>query len=143
MTAAQLEVATIGGSPPVLHLPLNAITLPGSFGMTTPGFAGQIRLQAVHAFVGAGGGNGTPAQQIVQAALRQDGGIPLAAQPHVFSMSPWALPDASRNSGGSYPPQMAAAARRFAALPAATRHAWLAAHLSALRSGHLPPAQLP
>jgi hypothetical protein len=36
-----------------------------------------------------------------------------------------------------------AAARRFAALPPATRHAWLAAHLAALRSGLLTLGQLP
>jgi hypothetical protein len=35
------------------------------------------------------------------------------------------------------------AARRFAALPPAARHAWLAGHLAALRSGHLSLAQLP
>ena len=39
--------------------------------------------------------------------------------------------------------QVNAAAQRFAALPAATRHAWLAAHLAALRAGHLTLAQLP
>ena len=33
--------------------------------------------------------------------------------------------------------------RRFAALPAATRHAWLAAHLAALRAGQITLAQLP
>jgi hypothetical protein len=143
LTAAQLEVAAIGGSPAVLRLPLNSITLPGSFGMTKPVFIGLIRLEFVHAFIGAGGGNGTPAQQVVQAALLQDGGTPLAAQPNVLSFSPWPLPSAGKQSAGSYPPQMAAAARRFAALPAAARHAWLAPHLSALRSGHLTPAQVP
>jgi hypothetical protein len=142
-TAAQLQVETIGGSPPVLHLPLNAITLPGSFGMNYSGFLGQIRLQFVHAFVGAGGGPGTPAQQVVQAALLQDGGIPLAAQPNVLGFSPWALPDSGPHSAGSYPSQLAAAARRFAALPAPARHAWLVAHLGALRAGHITPAQLP
>jgi hypothetical protein len=37
----------------------------------------------------------------------------------------------------------AAAAARFAALPAATQHAWLAAHLPALRAGRISVAQLP
>jgi len=40
-------------------------------------------------------------------------------------------------------PQVSAAANRFAALPPAARHAWLAAHLPALRAGHLTPAQIP
>jgi hypothetical protein len=35
------------------------------------------------------------------------------------------------------------AARRFAALPASARHAWLAAHLPALRAGAITLAQLP
>ncbi len=33
--------------------------------------------------------------------------------------------------------------RRFAALPAATRHAWLAANLTALRAGRVTLEQLP
>ena len=144
-TAAQLQVETIGGSPPVLHLTLNAIALPGSFGMNTSGFIGQIRLQFVHAFVGAGGGSGNPAQQIVQAALLKGAGIPLAAQPNVLGHSPWALPSRGRGGGvaASYPRPISVAASRFAALPAAARHAWLAAHLAALRSGRVTLAQLP
>ncbi len=38
---------------------------------------------------------------------------------------------------------VSAAARRFAALPASARHAWLAAHLAALRAGAITLAQLP
>jgi hypothetical protein len=142
-TAAQLQVETIGGSPPVLHMALNAITLPGSFGATTADFTGQIRLEFVHAFIGAGGGPGNPVQQIVQAALLQDSGTPLAAQPNVLGFSAWPLPDTGPHSAGSYPPRIAAAAKRFAALPAAARHAWLAAHLGALRAGQITPGQLP
>ena len=113
-------------------------------GWTTSGFTGLIRLEFVHAFIGAGGGPGTPAQQVVQAALLQDAGTPLAAQPNVLGFSPWALPGQRANTRRtSYPPQLAAAAQRFAALPAAARHAWLAAHLGALRAGHITPAQLP
>ncbi len=40
-------------------------------------------------------------------------------------------------------PQVTAAANRFAALSPAVRHAWLAAHLPALRAGHITPARLP
>ncbi len=141
-TAAQLQVEAIGGSPPVLHMALNAITLPGSFGMDKSGFMSLIRLEFVHAFVGAGG-SGNPAQQVVQAALLADAGTPLAAQPNVLGFSPWGLPSRGRTPATSYPPQLSAAAQRFAALPAATRHAWLAAHLGALRAGHLPLTQLP
>ncbi|MBV9447072.1 MAG: hypothetical protein JO345_14415 [Streptosporangiaceae bacterium] len=35
------------------------------------------------------------------------------------------------------------AAVRFAALPGAVRHAWLAAHLTALRAGHITLEQIP
>jgi hypothetical protein len=38
---------------------------------------------------------------------------------------------------------VSAAARRIAALPASRRHAWLAAHLAALRAGTITLAQLP
>jgi hypothetical protein len=110
-------------------------------------FADQLRALSVHAFVGAGHGVGTPAQQAVQAALLQDAGVPFAAQAKLLA--------AARNAPGP-PPGPAtgpatepatgpvyAAARRLAALPPAARHAWLAAHLGALRSGHLTLAQLP
>lgn len=142
-TAAQLQVETISGSPPTLRMALNAITLPRSYGMDTSGFIGSIRLQAVHAFIGAGGGPGTLAQQVVQAALLQDAGTSLAAQPDVLSFSPWALHDSGPRSAARYPPQLYAAAQRFAALPAAARHAWLAAHLGALRAGHIAAGDLP
>jgi hypothetical protein len=38
---------------------------------------------------------------------------------------------------------ISAAARRFAALPASARHAWLASHLPALRAGTITLAQIP
>jgi hypothetical protein len=122
--------AFITGSPPVLRLPL------GDLGLPIPVtdnliFEAQVRLQFVHAFVGAGLGLGSPAQQAVQAALLTRVGVSLGAQDGltVFSQKP--------------SPQVRAAAERFAALPAAARHAWLAAHLAALRSGGLTLAQLP
>jgi hypothetical protein len=146
-------VVTVSGRAPVLRLPLEAMaTLPGSTGFTgapetEAQFADQLRVLSVHAFVGAGNGAGTPAQQAVQAALLQDAGVPFAAQAKLLA--------AARNAPGP-PPGPAtgpatepatgpvyAAARRLAALPPAARHAWLAAHLGALRSGHLTLAQLP
>jgi hypothetical protein len=41
------------------------------------------------------------------------------------------------------PPAVVSAARRFAALSASARHAWLAAHLAALRAGEITLAQIP
>lgn len=49
-----------------------------------------------------------------------------------------ARPPAARPGTPTY-----AAARRFAALPAAVRQAWLARHLAALRAGRITLGQLP
>ena len=137
-------VVTISGRPPVLRVPLDALaTLPGYTGFTGGPetealFADQLQALSVHAFVGAGNGTGTPAQQAVQAALLLGVGVPFALQANVM--------DAGNGPGPPPPPTTGpvyAAARRLAALPPAARHAWLAAHLGALRSGHLTLAQLP
>jgi hypothetical protein len=131
---APAEVGTIGGSPPVLRLPLGVIGLIGGFGQDPQDIADQVRLQFVHAFVGAGPGTGTPAQQAVQAALLERAGVPLPRVSKELAMA--GLPG---NTAG----QVYAAARRLAALPTAARHAWLAAHLAALRSGQLTLKDLP
>lgn len=79
------------------------------------------------------GSGGAPAQQAVETAL--------LAEPTVQA--------ALLKTGVSVPPRqgpqgvIAQAAKRFAALPTATRHAWLAANLTALRAGHVTLAQLP
>ncbi|MGH3192488.1 MAG: hypothetical protein ACRDPY_17540 [Streptosporangiaceae bacterium] len=52
-------------------------------------------------------------------------------------------PDASRSPDVAPGTPAYAAAERFAALPPAARHSWLAAHLAALRAGRLTLAQLP
>jgi hypothetical protein len=139
------QVMTISGHPPVLSLPLGAIgTLPGPDGhrgrlSATKTFDHALGLLFAHAFAGAGDGSGTPAQQAVQAALMQGMGIPIAAQPTVLLLGPpsWA-PATKRASGPVY-----AAAQRLTALGPAARRAWLAAHLTALRSGQLTLGQLP
>jgi hypothetical protein len=49
-------------------------------------------------------------------------------------------------AGSSAPPlalQIAAAAHRFSALPAAARHAWLVTHLAALRAGRITLSEIP
>lgn len=126
---------------------LGALELPGAFGVTGGDLTGQLRLLFAHAFTGAGNGPGTPAQQAVQAALLQGAGIPIATQPKLLSSV--GLPSWVRITGGPTPgPEPAtgpvyAAARRFAALPHAPQHAWLAAHMGALRSSHLSLGQLP
>jgi len=145
---------TISGRPPVLGMPLGSLNLPGAFGGSTAQFAQQLKLLAVHAFTGAGAGPGTSAQRAVQAVLLQGAGVPFSAQPGVLSMvglPSWTLAtmqEQATEQGKEHTPAPAAgpvyaAARRLAALPPAARHAWLAAHLGALRSGQLTLAQLP
>jgi hypothetical protein len=140
-----IPVVTISGRPPVLRMPLDALaTLPDSTGFTgapetEAQFADQLRMLSVHAFVGAGSGAGTPAQQAVQAALMQGAAVPFAAQPKLLAAAGYGPGPAPGPAAGP----VYAAARRLAALPPAARHAWLAAHLGALRSGRLTLAQLP
>ena len=95
--------------------------------------AEQLRLLAVHAFVGAGNDVGTSAQQAVQAALLQDADVPFAAQPQLLTTS--GLPSWAQAEGNG-PPGPATGPIYAAARPGA-RRAWLAAHLTALRSGQL------
>ena len=137
------QIMTLGGRPPVLDMPVGAIALPGSFGDESSSFVSQLKVEAVHAVVTSGSAYGNPAQQAVAAALLQNAGIPLAAQPNALGDTPWPLPFGHRRQVAAYPPPIAAAAQRFAALPAAARHAWLAAHLGALRAGQLTLGQLP
>jgi hypothetical protein len=138
------QIASISGQPAVLYLPLGALNLPGAFGQDRTDFLDAIKLQTVHAFVVAGSGYGDPAQTAVEAALLQNAGIPLATQAEqALPGSPWGDAIARPPGSAGYPAQIARAAARFAALPAATRHAWLASHLTALRAGHLTLAQLP
>jgi hypothetical protein len=75
---------------------------------------------------------GTPAQQAVMNGLLKALGAP-----------PYLVPNANGNGLAPQPPQVVAAAAKFAALPAASRHAWLAANLAALKAGHITLAQLP
>jgi hypothetical protein len=135
---------TVGGHPPVLRMQLGLLNMPGSCGfcdgpVATAPFADQIRLLLAHAFVGAGGGAGSPVQQAVQAALLRGAAIPFAAQPGLMAAAenfPGAVPGPA--TGPVY-----AAAQRLATLPVAARQAWLAAHLAALRAGRLTLKDLP
>ena len=70
--------------------------------------------------------------------------------PAPFGAAQQAVQDALLAAVGSQPfpaagapAGVSAAAQRFAALPASARHAWLAAHLAALRAGTITLAQIP
>jgi len=131
------QAITLAGHPPVLRMSLDMFTMPTPCGSCTP--ARQLRLLFAHAFVGAGNSTGGPAQQAVQVALLQGAGIPVAAQPVLMS----ATEHLQGTGKGPATGPIYAAARRLAALPAAARHAWLAAHLAALRVGRLTLTDLP
>jgi hypothetical protein len=147
---------TISGTPPVLRVPLDEFnTLPSATPGSTAQFDQELPLLSVHAFTGAGNGAGTTAQQAVQAALLQHAGLPFATQLQaltIFGLPQWGqeylqglVPASAPCCGPGTSPggPVYAAARRLAALPADARHAWLATHLAALRSGQLTLGQLP
>jgi hypothetical protein len=129
------------GRPPVFRL-LLLDQMPGP-AMTTSALAAALRSNAGPAIVAGvtGGGRGaSPAQQAVTAALIMAAGGPANGPPGIpppgngFGMPPL----------GPAPGSPAyAAARRFAALPASTRHTWLVRHLAALRAGRITLARLP
>ncbi len=124
-----MPTGKLGGSPPVFYYSMPV--LGSAFGQTTRGFTQNLQDLFVAAFIagprGFVGQGGTPAQQVVQIVLLKAIG------------SQWGPP-----GPGSAPRRaMAEAVTRFTALSAATRHAWLAAHLAALRAGHITLAQLP
>jgi hypothetical protein len=74
---------------------------------------------------------GTPAQQAVEDGLLQA----IGSQPYP-ACNPYVQQCAQQ-------PQVTAAVARFAALPAAARHAWLADNLAALKAGHITLARIP
>jgi hypothetical protein len=75
---------------------------------------------------------GTPAQEAVVDGLLQ-----------ALGTLPYPVPSANGNGPAAPPAPVIAAAAKFAALPAATRHAWLAANLAALKAGSITLAQVP
>jgi hypothetical protein len=133
---AQDDVRVVG-DPPVLELAVSNLGL-GRVGSTD--FDNQIRLIFLHAFLGAGSGPGTLAQQAVQAALLSEVGVsftdqqpPSANRSNLYNSVP------GPNSKGS---SIFAVAARLVAQPEAT-HVWLVTHLGVLRAGDLALDQLP
>jgi hypothetical protein len=122
---------TITGKPPELDIPLGS-DQPGQ--VSTSEFISQVRTNATVIIVGTliEYQQGTlahvsPAQQAVAAAIFTVAAVPQEA-----------LQGAPQPGTAAY-----TASQRFAALPAATRHEWLATHLTALRSGRVTLAELP
>src|SRR6185437_2836027 len=137
---------TLSGQPPVLHMSLGQLNLPGACGfcggpVAARPFANQLRLMVTHALVGARNSIGNPAQQAVLAALLRVAGIPFAAQPRLITAT--ANLEAPGVKPGPATGPVYAAAGRLAARPASARRAWFAAHLAALQAGRLSLKELP
>jgi hypothetical protein len=81
-------------------------------------------------------GNGTAAQQAVEDGLLRA----LGSEPYPVG-GPSNGPSAQQFQ--QQQDEVAKAAAKFAALPAATRHAWLASNLTALKAGTITLGQLP
>jgi hypothetical protein len=108
--------ATLTGNPPVLHLALTELPRQPEPPSSQP--LADEQGAFVDAFIGPAGDTlGDPAQAAIEAALL--------------------------HNAGSLPSPAAKAANRFAALAPNVQRAWLAAHLPALRSGHIALAQIP
>jgi hypothetical protein len=140
---------TISGSPPVFRMPLARYEVDPNY-FRADFVIGGVRLQAgltiVNTVIGGGssGGllgdlEGSPAQQAIKTAIMKVAGTPSGVQCARAGITTtcYKLPMPASGTPAS------AAAQRFAALPAATRHAWLVTHLTALRAGRLTLAQLP
>lgn len=135
--SVSLAGPAISGTPLVFRLLLPDQLL-GPPAMTTSELAAAVRSSAGPAIVTSVIGDGpsaTRAQQAVAAALRMSAGLPQALP---------AAPTRQRPDATiPLPAPVRSAARRFAALSATARHAWLMQHLAALRAGRITLAQLP
>jgi hypothetical protein len=129
--------SAITGTPPVFRFPMPQFP-PGPAGLAQ--LTEDVQETLAVTFVnderlippGTDPGEGVQAQAAVELALLRPFD-PQAGQ-DVGIMTP---------SSDTPSPAVAAAARRFAALPAVARHAWLADHLGALRAGQVTLAELP
>jgi len=132
------EIATSGGT---RALRFTIAQTPGFYGENLAAFGQQTMAAVAAVLVGgqvddAGDVTADPAQLAVMAALLLDAGVPV--------ITPAQADADDAGVAGPAPGSAAYAAyRRLAALPAAARHAWLAAHLAALRAGHITVRELP
>jgi hypothetical protein len=126
----------LSGTPPVFHL-LLPDQLPGPT-MSISESAKVLRSTAGPGIVASVIGDGpgaSQAQHAVAAGLMMAAGLP---------QSPPSAPGMQQPTATvPLPVPVQSAARRFAALPASARHAWLVQHLPALRAGRITLAQLP
>jgi hypothetical protein len=152
-----LAEVTVSGEPPVAHLALDIgydgarWTGAGPAGNASPGhcctsqqmwtsvprLTAEVLPPVAGAVVDRLVGHADQAQQAVREGLLRAVGVPLD------TMGTFARIDGTPDVLPQPGTPAYAAGKRFAALPAADRHAWLAAHLDALRAGRIPLEQLP
>ena len=152
-----LADATVSGEPPVVRLALDigydgAMWVgPGPAGSgssghcctsqqmwtSVPRITAEVLPQVAGAVVDHLVGHADQAQQAVRQGLLKAAGVPPDTMA-VFARIEGAPDTLPRPGTPAY-----TAGERFAALPAADRHAWLAAHLPALRDGRVTLEQLP
>jgi len=152
--------AVISGHPLVLYLSLAGLPLPGQGNGSAAQFADFLRQQdapwilavvvglpgLIGEQLGAAGinaslpdaGSGHSAQLAVLDGLVKALGLAQAG-PGGRTIKTGAVPQGT-SSGAN---EELAAANRFAALPAAARHAWLMTHLAALRAGRITLSEIP
>ncbi|HEY7324902.1 MAG TPA: hypothetical protein VH520_08755, partial [Streptosporangiaceae bacterium] len=127
-------------------LPVPGGQLNGPY-FTTSQLAGQVRDSIAPAVVASfvdDGSGASAAQQAVAAALLWDVGLGARIEETGQAPTCSGTRCGSGPAGGLDRGSPAdAAARRFAALPLATRRGWLTHHLTALRAGQITLAQLP
>ena len=150
----------ISGRLPVLYLPLSGLTLPGEGNASAVQFTDYLRQQYGPSIVddlvglpsGAGPGTGVTSINAVPVPGHAAQFAIAAALERILDLappSPRPPPGARASfirpaSGASSPAgQQLAASKRFAALPAAVRHAWLLTHLAALRADRITLSEIP
>jgi hypothetical protein len=139
------QAMTITGRPAVLSVTLGGYGfLPGPTGFSSQPTTMTTFYQSMwalffNAFTGAGSTVGTPVQQAVTAVLLAGAGVPFGQQPGLLAqVANGPSPGPSTAKDPVY-----TAARRFAALAASARQAWLTEHLAAIRADRLTLEQLP
>ena len=141
----------ISEAPPVFHM-LLPVQLLGPV-LITPELASQLRSTTGPSIVASVTGDGRSASEaqhaVTTALLMAAGVVPSHLPPPAAPTASHSGPPPGAGAGGEQyvgaaPGSPAyAAARRFAALPAAVRRAWLTRHLAVLRAGRIGLGQLP
>jgi hypothetical protein len=153
----------LSGHPATLLLPLSGLPLAGEGSTTAAQFSQQLRVQdappILDALVGLpapqalsmapsgavnvppGQSPGAAAQRAIVLAMATAAGVESGQGQGSGRASP--VPGGGAGHSAQPAGGQTAAAKRFAALPATARHAWLVTHLAALRAGRITLSEIP